>query len=140
MHVPTPPARASRAALALGLALSAGVLAACQATRVGDAETFEEAVQTYRVSDEKKALVLAADEQGRRVWGAQYGSLDQDRADADAMEECEDNARRSGIQAQCYPFAVGDREARSTLEGCRAKRINPKRCAAQAKFGPLLLP
>ena len=138
MHVPTLPARAKRAALAL--AFGVGVLAACQATRVGDAETFEEAVQTYRVSDEKKALVLAADEQGRRVWGAQYGSLDQDRANADAMEECEDNARRGGIQAQCYPFAVGDREARSTLEGCRARRINPKRCAAQAKFGPLLLP
>src|SRR5512144_1152433 len=131
-------ARAARTALLS--AATAALLAACQATRVGDAVTFEEAVQTYRVADDKKALVLAADEQGRRVWGAQYGSLDQDRANADAMEECEGNARRGGIQAQCYPFAVGDREARSTLEGCRAKRINPKRCAAQAKFGPLLLP
>jgi hypothetical protein len=129
-----------RCALALGAALASGLLAACQATRVGDAESFEEAVRTYTVSDDKKALALAADEGGQRVWGAQYGSLDQDRANEDAMEECQRNARRSGVAAQCYFFAVGDREPRATLEGCRSRSINPRRCAAQAKYGPLLLP
>jgi hypothetical protein len=138
-HLDSPGARRVARALAGALA-AAGLLAGCQATRVGDAETFDEAVQVYRVSKDKKALALAADERGRRRWGAQYGSLDQERANEDAMEECQRNARRSGLEAQCYLFAVGDREPRSTLEGCRAERINPKRCAAQAKYGPQLLP
>lgn len=119
---------------------AAALLLGCQATRVGDAGTFEEAVRTYSVSEGKKALALAADERGRRRWGAQYGSLEQQRASRDAMEECQRNARRSGIEAQCYLFAVGDREARSTAEGCREKRINPRRCAAQSKYAPLLAP
>lgn len=140
-HDTAPMPRPARrlAALALGAVLAGG-LGACQATRVGDAESFEEAVRTYTVSDDKKALALAADEGGRRVWGAQYGSLDQDRANEDAMKECQHNARRSGVAAQCYFFAVGDSEPRATLEGCRGRRINERRCAAQAKFAPLLAP
>jgi len=134
------PRAARLAALALGAVLAAGLLAACQATRVGTAETLEEAIATYRASDEKKAFALVVDEQGRRRWGAQYGSLDQDRAEADAMEECQRSAQRAGVTAQCFFFALGDREPRETLEGCRSGRINPRRCAAQTKYGPLLLP
>jgi hypothetical protein len=112
----------------------------CEATRVGTAETLEEAIATYRAADEKKAFALAVDEQGRRRWGAQYGGPDQDRAVADAMEECQRSARASGVTAQCFLFAVGGRESHDTLEGCQARRINPRRCAAQQKYGPLLLP
>ena len=144
MAAPPTRVRAQRAdfviALVLGAALGAGFLAACQATRVGEAETLEEAVQTYRVSKDKKALAVAADETGRRVWGAQYGSLTQDRANEDAMKECQRNAQRSGIAAQCFFFAIGDGEPRATVEGCRVGRINPRRCAAQTKYAPLLLP
>jgi|GEM_PF-6987902 len=142
-HLRSRPARAvsRRAALACAGTLHvAAALLGCEATRLSDTETFEEAVRTYRVSDEKKALALAADENGRRVWGAQYGSLDQERATDEAMEECQRSARRAGVQAQCYLFAVGDREPPATLEGCRAGRINPRRCAAQSRYGPELLP
>jgi hypothetical protein len=146
MALPPSPDRCARralrgVALAAALApLAAGLLPACQATRVGTAETLEEAIATYRASDEKKAFALAVDEDGRRRWGAQYGSLDQDRAVADAMEECQRSAQRSGVTAQCFLFAVGDREPRATLDGCRSHRINERRCAAQSKYGPLLVP
>lgn len=115
--------------------LAAALLAACEATRVGTAASFEEAVDTYAAADEKKALAVAADERGRRRWGAQYGSVTQDRANRDAMEECQASARRHALEAQCYLFAIGNREARSTLEGCRAGRVNPKRCALQRQYG-----
>jgi hypothetical protein len=130
------PARAA----ALAPLVAAALLAACEATHVGTAETLEEAIATYRAADEKKAFALAVDEQGRRRWGAQYGGPDQERAESDAIEECQRSAQRSGVAAQCFLFAVGDREPRATLEGCRVGRINPRRCNAQAKYGPLLLP
>jgi hypothetical protein len=132
-------ARSRRRVLASCAALAVVALA-CEATRVGTAETLEEAIATYRAADEKKAFALAVDEQGRRRWGAQYGGPNQDRAVSDAMEECQRSARASGVTAQCFLFAVGEREPHDTLEGCQARRINPRRCAAQQKYGPLLLP
>jgi hypothetical protein len=123
------------------LLLAAALLAGCETTRVGEASSFEEAVSTYQVADGRKALALAVDEKGSSAWGAQYGrSLSQERSSREAMEECNANARGRGIQADCYLFAIGNKQPRSTLEKCAARRINPKRCAYQQKYAPLLEP
>jgi hypothetical protein len=124
------------------LAAAALFASACQTTRVGETYTFEEAVGTYAAAEGRKALALAADEHGKRAWGAQYGKRmsSQERAVREALEECDANARRLGVQAECHLFAVGERQARSTLEKCSARRINPKRCALQERYAPLLVP
>jgi hypothetical protein len=125
-----------RPAIALAIAL---LLTGCGTTRVGEASTFKEAVGTYREADGRKALALASDEGGRRAWGAQYGSsLSEERSVREALEECEASAKRLGVQAQCYLFAVGERQSKSTLEKCEARRINPKRCRDQQDYAPLL--
>jgi hypothetical protein len=126
--------------LGFALAAAAALLAGCKATRVGTTSTLQETVETYRESDEKKALALAVDERGRKAWGAQFGSLTQGSADDDAMEECRAAAQHRSIEARCYLFASGNRQARSTVEGCREGRIGRKRCAAQEAYAPLLEP
>ncbi len=124
-------------ALAAALLVAAG----CQTTRVGEASSFEEAVRTYREAEGRKALALAVDERGRRAWGAQYGrSLSQDRTLREALEECDASAKRQGVQAQCYLFAVGNRQSKATVEKCEDREINPRRCRAQANHAPLLEP
>jgi hypothetical protein len=125
--------------LLLGAAL---VASACETTRVGETYTFEEAVRTYAAAEGRKALALAADDKGKRAWGAQYGKSlsSQERATREALEECDANAQRLGVQAECHLFAVGERQSRSTLEKCSARRINPKRCALQEQYAPLLVP
>lgn len=124
------------------LALAAGFGTACKTTRVGETASFEEAVRTYAVAKGRKALALAADENGRRAWGAQYGKSfsSEERAIREALDECDANARRYGVQAECHLFAVGDQPARETLDKCGARRINEKRCALQQQYGPLLIP
>src|SRR5688572_13415307 len=116
----------------LGSVVAVALLAAaCETTRVGETYSFEEAVRTYAAAEGgRKALALAADEKGKRAWGAQYGKRisSQERATREALEECDQNARRLGVQSECHLFAVGDRQARSTLEKCSARRINKKRC------------
>jgi len=127
-----------RAAATLLIAL---LLAACKTTRVGEASTFQEAVGTYGAADGRKALALASDERGRRAWGAQYGrSLSQERSTREALEECAASAKRTGVQAQCYLFAIGDRQAKSTIEKCEAGLVNPRRCRDQERYAPLLEP
>ena len=122
-------------------ALLAAALAGCETPRLSGAATFEEAVRTYAASEGPKALALAADEHGRRAWGAQYGrSLSRERSIRDALAECDASARRRGVEAQCFLFAIGNAQSRSTLEKCGAARINPKRCQAQQRFAPLLAP
>jgi hypothetical protein len=125
----------------LGTVLLAAALAGCETPRLSGAATFEEAVRTYAAADEPKVLALAADERGKRAWGAQFGrSTSKERAFRDAIAECDASARRLGVDAQCFLFAVGNRQARSTVEKCRDGRIPPKRCRAQERFAPLLAP
>ena len=125
----------------LPLLLALGALAGCETPRLTGAATFEEAVRTYAAAKGSKALALAADERGKRAWGAQYGrSTSEERAIRDALAECDDSARRLGVEAQCFLFAIGNEEARSTLEKCGAGRIPAKRCQAQQRFAPLLAP
>jgi hypothetical protein len=114
-------------------------LAGCETPRLSGAATFEEAVRTYAAADPPKALALAADERGKRAWGAQFGrSTSKERALEDALAECDSSARRLGVDAQCFLFAIGNSQARSTLEKCSAGRIPAKRCEAQRRFAPLL--
>jgi hypothetical protein len=125
----------ARLVTALALLLMA---AGCETTRVGEASSFEEAVRTYRAAEGRKALALAADDR-RRAWGAQYGrSLSEERTIREAMEECEASAHRLGVQAECHLFAIGNRQARSTVEKCNARRIGKKRCQLQQDYAPLL--
>lgn len=124
--------------LASLLALGLGT-AACETTRMDDTETLEETVRTYAVSEGTKALAVAADERGKRAWGAQYGKgVSEERAVREALDVCDDSARARGVQADCYLFAVNDRQPRGTLEKCQSGRINPKRCAVQRDYAPLL--
>jgi hypothetical protein len=116
-------------------------LAACETTRLGDTETLEEAIRTYAVTKETKAFAIAADEGGKRAWDAKHGDLlSEERAVRDTLAACNENARARGVQADCYLFAVGDRQARSTLEKCQSGQINKKRCKVQQDYSPLLTP
>jgi hypothetical protein len=122
--------------IALGLSTSA-----CETTRMPDTETLEEAIRTYAVTDETKAFAIAADERGKRVWDSKHGRLiSEDAAIEGTLEACNDHARARGIQADCYLFAVGDRQPRSTLEKCQSGQINKKRCKVQQDYSPLLTP
>lgn len=116
-------------------------LCGCETPRLSGASSFEEAVRTYAAAEGPKALALAADESGKRAWGAQFGrSSSKERAQRDALAECDASARSLGVDAQCFLFAIGNAEARSTVEKCSAGRIPAKRCQAQQRFAPLLAP
>lgn len=103
-------------------------------TELGPSASFEETLGVYRHSSGKKALALAADEHGKKAYGVLYGSWSQDKANEKALATCTQNATRSGVQAHCYLFAIGDRAAPQTLRGCADGRINPRRCALQREY------
>jgi hypothetical protein len=127
-------------ALLLPLALAL-FTTACETTRLRDTETLEEAIRTYAVTEETKAFAIAADEHGKRAWDSKHGKLiSEDAAIEGTLQACNDNARARGIQADCYLFAVGDRQPRSTLEKCQSGQINKKRCKVQQDYSPLLTP
>jgi hypothetical protein len=128
------PASCLVVSLALGLASLA-----CKTTRERDVESLEEAIRTYALTDETKAFAIAADENGKRTWDAAYGKLiSKERAIEDALRSCTDNARSRGVQADCYLFAVDDRQPKSTLEKCQSGQINKRRCKVQQDYAPLL--
>jgi hypothetical protein len=127
-------------ALGLGFGLVLGS-SACETTRLSDSETFEEAIRTYAVTKETKAFAVAADEHGKKTWASKYGKLlSEEGAVKGALESCNENARARGVAADCYLFAVGDRQPRSTLEKCQSGQINKKRCTVQQDYSPLLTP
>ena len=127
---------------ALVLPLAALLLAtACETTRLRDTETLEEAIRTYAVTEETKAFAIAADEHGKRAWDSKHGKLlSEEGAIEGTLQACNDNARARGVQADCYLFAVGDRQPRSTLEKCQSGQIGKKRCKVQQDYSPLLTP
>ena len=116
-----------RLPLLLSLLLSFG----CATTELGPTSSFDETLNVYRLSKGKKALAVAVDENGKRAFAALYGSLSQASANEKALVGCTKNAERSGVQATCYLFAIGDEAAPSTLRGCAEGRINSRRCALQ---------
>jgi len=108
--------------------------AALRATRVGQPKTLSEALTVYRKAEEKKAIAIAADESGKRTWGAFYHAKLQSFAEEQALEECERNVRTHRIKAQCWLFAEGDEPAAETQLACSRGKPNPKRCALQDRF------
>jgi hypothetical protein len=127
-------------ALALSLALALWTTA-CETTRLRDTETLEEAIRTYAVTEETKAFAIAADENGKRAWDSKHGKfISEEAAIEGTLDACNDNARSRGVQADCYLFAVGDRQPRSTLEKCQSGQVNKKRCKVQQDYAPLLTP
>ena len=132
--------RSLATALAFSFALAVWT-SACETTRLRDTETLEEAIRTYAVTEETKAFAIAADENGKRAWDSKHGKfISEEAAIEGTLEACNDNARSRGVQADCYLFAVGDRQPRSTLEKCQSGQINPKRCKVQQDYSPLLTP
>src|SRR5262245_53835319 len=113
--------------LLLLLPLPLPLLVACQGTRLGESSTLDEAVDVYLDSSGTKAFAVAADEGGKKVWGSGR-SLTQNRSNEIALDECAKNAKQRGVQAQCFLLAVGEREAKATVDGCAQRRINAKRC------------
>jgi len=106
----------------------------CAATQLSPSSGLEETLRVYSHSKGKKALAVAADENGKRAFAVLYGSWSQASANEKALVECSKNAERSGVQATCYLFATGDEAAPSTLRGCAEGRIGAKRCALQEQY------
>jgi len=119
-----------RLPLLLALLLSLG----CATTELDRTSGFEETLHVYSLSKGKKALAVAVDENGKRAFAALYGSWSQASADEKALVECTENAERSGVEATCYLFAIGDEAAPSTLRGCAEGRIGARRCALQEQY------
>jgi hypothetical protein len=114
----------------LALLLSLG----CATTQLAPSSGFEETLGVYRLSSGKKALALAADENGKKAFAVLYGSWSQQSANEKALAACDRNAATRGVQAQCYLFATGDEAAPSTLRGCAEGRIGARRCALQQQY------
>jgi len=103
----------------------------CATTQLAPTSKFEETLDVYRFSSGKKALALAADENGRKAFSVLYGDWSQKSANRKALAGCNAKAARHGIDAQCYLFAIGDEAAPSTLRGCAKGWIGARRCALQ---------
>jgi hypothetical protein len=90
---------------------------------------LEDAWRLYQISEERKALAVAVDESaGRKVWGLCYGSLSQERANKEALSECESNAKRVGISASCHLLAIGNRRPPAAVRACADGRAAPGFC------------
>lgn len=136
MPIPTP----TRPRLLVALALVLGLGGACTFTPP-PASSFSEALYLYASADPKKAIALAATEQGgrgRSAWGVATGHLTQGSADEKAMEACMRNAQRAGVEAPCHLFAEGDAPAPETVAACRAGQLDPYRCRLQERHAGAL--
>jgi hypothetical protein len=126
--------RSLRWVLVAAVLAGAGGCEALRATRVGEPATLNEALTVYRNAKEKKAIAVAVDESGKRTWGAFYHARLQSFASEQAVEECERNADKFGVRAECWLFAEGDEPAESTGTACRRETPNKRRCAFQDRF------
>lgn len=116
------------------LALPAA-LPGCAATRMEGVSSFPEAVRLYRMSDDQKAMAVAADARGRRAWGVVFEYAREESAVEKALEECRANAAAARVDAPCFLFAVNDAQAESTVRACAEGRIGGQRCGLQSKYG-----
>jgi len=90
---------------------------------------LEDAWRLYQISEDAKAMAIAIDESaGRRVWGIRYGYLSQDSANRGALSECESNAKRVGITADCHLLAVGNRRPPGAVRACEDGRASAGFC------------
>jgi hypothetical protein len=114
--------------------LALSLILGCAGTQPAPTRGFAETLDLYRASGGKKALALAADENGRKAFAIVHGSWRQKSADEKALATCNEGAARDGVLAQCFLFASGDEEAASTHRGCAAGRIGATRCALQRQY------
>jgi hypothetical protein len=114
--------------------LALSLVLGCAGTQPAPSHGFAEMLDLYRASGGKKALALAADENGKKVFAVVHGTLRQKSADKKALAICNERAARRGVLAQCYLFASGDEEAASTVRGCSEGRIGAARCALQRRY------
>ena len=105
------------------------------ASDVGAHHSLAETVEIYRQTSGTKAIAVAADARGKRAWGWTQAPL-QGMANDGAMESCQKNASRLGVQARCYLLAEGDEPAAATEQGCREEKIPEPRCRVQARYAP----
>lgn len=90
---------------------------------------LEDAWRLYQVSEDAKAMAIAIDESsGRKVWGMNYGNLSQGVATRIALSECESNAKRVGITADCHLLAVGSRRPPGAVRACADGRASAGFC------------
>lgn len=90
---------------------------------------LEDAWRLYQVSEDAKAMAIAIEESsGRRVWGIRYGYLSQESANRGALSECESNAKRVGITADCHLLAVGSRRPPGAVRACADGRASAGFC------------
>ena len=103
----------------------------CATTQLAPSSGFEETLEVYLLSSGKKALAVAADENGKKAFSVLYGDWSQKSANRKALAACNAKAAKHGVEAQCYLFAIGDQAAPSTLRGCAKGWIGARRCALQ---------
>jgi hypothetical protein len=90
---------------------------------------LEDAFRLYQISEDAKAMAIAMDPtSGRRVWGIRYGYLSQESANRGALSECESNAKRVGITADCHLLAVGSRRPAGAVRACADGRASADFC------------
>jgi len=89
---------------------------------------LEDAWRLYRISEEDKAMAIAIDDSGRRVWGIRYGYLSQDSANKGALEECAASAKSKGMTASCHLLAVGNGRAPTAVAACNDGRAPANFC------------
>ncbi len=118
----------------LTLAVLLAGLHGCASDDYGTVPTLREAIDIYRASDDEKAIAVAADEGGRRVWGVAVGEFEQEAASEKALAHCAKSARSAGVGAQCYLLLVGTGSAKQTDRGCAAGSIPARRCEVQRRF------
>ncbi len=126
-----------RAAARLLLPLLAAALAGCAGTASlfdFDAPAFETVVSRYSAMEDRKALALATEANGRFAWGIATGEASEADARAGAADRCRRAARSGGMRADCHAFAVDDAPARDTVEGCAARQLPSRRCFMQRQF------
>jgi hypothetical protein len=75
---------------------------------LGPALPFQEVVAEYLTYRGGKALAVAQDSNGRRIWGYSFGYAQQDSADARAIDHCERAVAARSAKATCRLHARGD--------------------------------
>jgi hypothetical protein len=98
---------------------------------------LEDAWRLYQISEDRKAMAVAVDETaGRKVWGICYGSLSQERANREALSECESNAKRVGLSTTCHLMAIGNRRPPGAVRACADGRASRGFCELMNSLVP----
>jgi hypothetical protein len=108
-------------------------------TTLEPTSSLEETARMYRDANGTRALAVAADADGRRVWGV-YEAPFQRVANERAVKACTDSAAQRGVQSSCYLIAESEAPAAETMEGCRRATVPASLCKVVREIAPLLKP